>query len=392
MRGVPLRYSFRNLFRRPMRSILTLVGLSLLVGLIVFVGAFGRSIALALRMPGDPQNLMVFSKKAQSVEFGSISPKDLDLMRNDVRDSLERSPDGEPLFSREVFAFTNVRFTDDAKEKGPRGIVLGIESALAPHVLASFNMLEGRMPEEDEYEIAVGRGAASKMRVPAEALALGREVFIRNEVFTVVGRFETPGAICESWMLTAPNDLKLATKRSDFSIARMKVRPGVDLDALGKKLSLDESYQVHVMRETEYNRDFIAGFRRFQNFSILLAVVLALGGIITGMITMHNAVSGRIREIGVLRVLGFNKTKILIAFMIEAISLSLAAGILGSIIGWLTNGLPIQVPFAASFPLVVDWPMAAIGVGTAVLMGVLGLLFPILKALRHHAVDAMRAV
>jgi len=391
MRGVPLRYSFRNLFRRPMRTVLTLIGLSLLVGLIVFVGAFGRSIAMALRMPGDPQNLMVFSKKAQSLEFGSIAPETLATLRNDVIDDIDRGPDGQPLFSREVFAFTNVRFTDDAKERGPRGIVLGIEAALAPHVLAGFRLLEGRMPQADEYEIAVGRGAPAKMRVDDSLLAIGSQVFLRNEVFTVVGRFETPGAICESWLLTAPNDLKLTTNRSDFSIARMKVRPGVDLDALARKLE-EKSFEVHVIRETVYNRDFISGFRRFQSFSILLALVLALGGVITGMITMHNAVAGRIREIGILRVLGFNKTKILIAFLIEAVSLSLAAGILGSTVGWLTNGLPIQVPFAASFPLVVDWPMAAIGVGTAVLMGVLGLLFPILKALRHHAVDAMRAV
>ena len=71
--GVPLRYSFRNLRRRPGRTALTLVGLSLIVALIVFLVAFGRSFGLALRLPGDPQNLIVLSKKAQTFEEQTAS-------------------------------------------------------------------------------------------------------------------------------------------------------------------------------------------------------------------------------------------------------------------------------------------------------------------------------
>jgi putative ABC transport system permease protein len=110
------------------------------------------------------------------------------------------------------------------------------------------------------------------------------------------------------------------------------------------------------------------------------------------MNTMHNAVSGRIREIGVLRVLGFGKGRIYLAFLVEALVLCAAAGAIGCLLGWLANGLPMRLPFAAAFPVEVDaWSLAG-GFGAALLMGVLGLAFPMIRALGHPAVDAVRAV
>jgi ABC-type antimicrobial peptide transport system permease subunit len=392
MKGVPLRYSFRNLGRRPTRTLLTLGGLGLLVALIVFVMAFGRSIGLALRLPGDPRNLVVLSKKAQTMELSAIPTSELDLMSADVANDLETGPDGSPLFSREVFHFVTVRTTEDENDEGGRGLMHGMAPHLVEPLLVNFELTEGALPEEGLYQAIVGRGVASKLRVPEERLAVGQSLYVRNEVFEIVGRFEAPGTLMENWIISHPADLSQMLNRQDYSFGRMKVRPDVDMNALATRLSLDERYQVKALPEAEYFADFATGFRHFQEFSILLSIVLAVGGILTGMNTMHNAVSGRIREIGVLRVLGFSKTKIFVAFLLEAVALSLVAGVLGCALGLLTNGLPLRVPFAATFPVVVDLPVMAVGVGAALLMGLLGLAFPLLTALRRPPVDAVRAV
>jgi ABC-type antimicrobial peptide transport system permease subunit len=136
----------------------------------------------------------------------------------------------------------------------------------------------------------------------------------------------------------------------------------------------------------------MSGFGSFTRFAMILAVFLAIGGVLTGMNTMHNAVAGRIREIGVLRVLGFAKGSVFVAFLAEALVLTGAAGIVGCGLGILANGLPIRIPVAASFPLVVDAGALAIGFGSALAMGFLGLAAPMLRALRKPAVDAVRAV
>jgi ABC-type lipoprotein release transport system permease subunit len=389
--GVPLRYSFRNLRRRPGRTALTLVGLSLIVALIVFLVAFGRSFGLALRLPGDPQSLIVLSKKAQTFELSSIPAFELDLMENDVADQLDEGPDGEPLFSKEVYAFIHARLLYDEEEKPRRALIHGLDPALAERLLVGFRIVDGRLPEPGANEIVVGRAVARKLRVPESTLEVDAVVSVRDTMFDVVGRFEAPGTLYENWMITSPSALRLTLGRRDFSFARMKVRPDVDMAALAKRLNLDERYKVRVLPEVEYFAGFTEGFGTFRKFAVFLAFVLGLAGLLTGMNTLHNAVAGRIREIGMLRVLGFGKAKIFLAFLVEAIVLTGAAGVLGTTLAALTNGIPLRIPYA-TFPLVVDETALVTGFGVALLMGVLGLTFPLLRALGKPPVEAMRAV
>ncbi|MHC4862202.1 MAG: ABC transporter permease [Planctomycetota bacterium] len=391
MRGVPLRYSFRNLLRRPGRTLLTLAGLSLVVSLIVFLVAFGRSFGRALRLPGDPQTLIVLSKKAQTFELSSIPAFELDLMENDVAEQLEADPAGDPLFSKEVYAFSHVRLLYDEEEKPRRALIHGIDPKHVERLLMGFRLLEGRLPEPNSNEIVVGRAVARKLRVPEDMLEVESGVKIRDTVYDVVGRFEAPGTLYENWMVTSPGDLSNTLGRRDFSFARMKVLPDVDLAALAKRLNLDERYKVRVLPETEYFADFTEGFGTFQKFAVFLAIVLGVGGLLTGMNTLHNAVAGRIREIGMLRVLGFGKSKVFVAFLVEALVLTGIAGAVGTGLGVLTNGIPLRIPFA-TFPLVVDTTAVLVGFGSALLMGALGLAVPLFRALEKPPVEAVRAV
>jgi putative ABC transport system permease protein len=392
MKGVPLKYSVRNLLRRPARTFLTVLGLSLLTALIVFLVAFGRSFGRALRVPGDPRVLIALSKRAQTFEFSSIKPSDLDLLENSVVDDLDTTPAYVALFSKELFNYASVRLAGDAPGSSREGLVHGIRPELAAALLPGFVLTEGRLPVSGRNEVISGRNAASRLRAPASSLAPGSKIALGdNEEFTVVGRFKAPGTIYENWILADPEDLRQTLRRTDYSFARLKVKEGVDVKALGEKLSQDERYELRVLPEEVYFADFAAGFSHFEQFAVLLAVVLAVAGILTGMNTLHNSVVGRIREIGTLRVLGFSKAKVFVAFLFEAVLLTGIAGLVGCGVGLLSHGLPVRVPVAATFPIVVDAVALAAGMTAALAMGVLGLLFPMLRALRMAAPEAVRA-
>ncbi|MEN8148597.1 MAG: ABC transporter permease, partial [Planctomycetota bacterium] len=363
--GVPLKYSFRNLLRRPVRTGLTVAGISLLVGLIVFLSAFGRSVAGAVRIPGDPQNLIVLSKKAQSFEFSSIPASELDVMAVDIDEELEAGPDGGALLSSEVYHFLNATLAGDPAGEPRRAILHGIDPDYAPVMLSGFRLTAGTMPEEGEFQLLVGRAVPQKLRAKPEWLGIGTKITIRDQEYTVSGTFETPGVLYENWLICHPEDLRTTLSRQDYSFGRMRVAKGVDMDALASRLNLDERYGVRVLRETEYFADFNEGFDQFQNFAVLLAVFLGFAGVLSGMNTMHNAVVGRIREIGVLRVLGFGKTKVFVAFLIESLALTGAAGVLGMLIGLAADGVPVRVPIAAAFKVEVDPVSLAIGFGAA---------------------------
>jgi ABC-type antimicrobial peptide transport system permease subunit len=392
IRGVPLRYSVRNLWRRPWRTAMTLFGLSLLVALIVFLAAFGRSVSRTLRLPGHPQQLVVLSKKAQTFEFSSIPAAELDLMESDVLDQLETGEFGEPLFSREVYHFVLVRLEKDPAKQELRSLMLGIDPDLAERMIEGFEVVEGDPPEPEANQVMVGRAVAGKLRVPESMLSVGSKMHLRDMELTVSGIFEARGTIAENWILLPQDDLKNALGRRDYSFTRMRVKEGVDMEALAERLNLDERYSVRVIPEVTYFADFTSGFDHFQRFAMLVALVLCMGGILTGMNTMHNAVAGRIREIGTLRVLGFTKFRIFLAFLMESLLLCGLAGVIGALLGTLANGLPVRIPVAATFPLTVDGGAMVVGIVSALLMGLLGILFPMARALRKSAVEAVRAV
>jgi putative ABC transport system permease protein len=112
--------------------------------------------------------------------------------------------------------------------------------------------------------------------------------------------------------------------------------------------------------------------------------------------TMYAAVAGRAREIGTLRALGFSRRSILTSFILESVLLCLMGGVLGCLATLPLHGFTSgtanwatfsEITFAFRFgPLVLG-----LGMGMALLMGVVGGLFPALRAVRLDIVSALRS-
>ena len=73
--------------------------------------------------------------------------------------------------------------------------------------------------------------------------------------------------------------------------------------------------------------------------SVIVAVVMALGGIFGVMNTMFAAVAQRIKDIGVMRILGFKRWQVLVSFLLESLVIAIAGGLLGLLLGSLCHGL-----------------------------------------------------
>ena len=65
---------------------------------------------------------------------------------------------------------------------------------------------------------------------------------------------------------------------------------------------------------------------------------MAVGGVFGVMNTMFAAISQRIKDIGVLRILGFARWQILVSFFLESLVLALVGGLLGCALGSLADG------------------------------------------------------
>ena len=113
---------------------------------------------------------------------------------------------------------------------------------------------------------------------------------------------------------------------------------------------------------------------------------------------MFAAVSQRIKDIGVLRVLGYKRWQILISFLFESLLIAILGGGAGFALGSLVHGLE-QTGFMSAgagggktvvFKMLIDGTVIAYAVGFTLIMGILGGLLPAWTAMRQKPLDAMR--
>jgi len=119
---------------------------------------------------------------------------------------------------------------------------------------------------------------------------------------------------------------------------------------------------------------------------IVAAITLVVGGVGI-MNSMLANVQSRTHEIGIRKALGATRREIRLQFLTEAVFLSLAGGVLGTIVGL---GIPITVGLLTPYDIPVGWLAAPIALATSVIVGVIFGTVPANRAARLNPVDTLK--
>jgi putative ABC transport system permease protein len=122
----------------------------------------------------------------------------------------------------------------------------------------------------------------------------------------------------------------------------------------------------------------------------VLVIAAAITLIVSGVGIMNSMlanVQARIREIGIRKALGATSREIRMQFLTEAVFLSLAGGIVGTILGL---GIPISIRLLTPYKIPVGWVAAPIALATSVIVGVIFGTVPANRAARLNPVDTLK--
>jgi ABC-type antimicrobial peptide transport system permease subunit len=116
------------------------------------------------------------------------------------------------------------------------------------------------------------------------------------------------------------------------------------------------------------------------------------------MNTMFAAISQRIKDIGVLRILGYSGPQVMLAFLFEALLLAVLGGLLGCAAGAIGDGCTANSIISSGagggksvvLRMTVDTPILLAGMATALIMGLLGGLLPAINATFIRPLEALR--
>jgi putative ABC transport system permease protein len=125
-------------------------------------------------------------------------------------------------------------------------------------------------------------------------------------------------------------------------------------------------------------------------FSLFLLLVSAIS-LIVGAIVIANimfiAVNERKPEIGIRRAVGARKQDILSQFLMEAVSIAVIGGVLGTVAGFL--GLKILSAFM-KMPNAIIWQPIALALLSAIIVGLLAGIEPARRAAHLNPIDALK--
>jgi len=126
----------------------------------------------------------------------------------------------------------------------------------------------------------------------------------------------------------------------------------------------------------------------------MLTIVLTLAAFVTLIVSgvgimnsMLANVQARIREIGIRKAMGATSHEIRMQFLTEAVFLSLAGGIVGTLLGL---ALPLSVRFLTPFTIPINPWSAVIALSTSVIVGVIFGTLPANRAARLDPVETLK--
>lgn len=359
---------WKNLLRRPMRTALTAAGVSIGVGLIVAL----LSITAGVR---NTANQLIHLGRA---DFGLFQSGTSDLTRSILPQSLESGIAKEPgvqMVAGLRLYITNVNGQSSF-------LVLGMQPGQFPW--KRLVVEHGRLPRSGE--VVVGDSALKTLNVD-----LGGNVAIGKRVFAVAGIYHTGDPFEDNGVVMQLSELQKLTKRPrEVTTIAITVAPGrpsrTVANEIAKKFTnvapLAEPGQA-VKVDTSSRLLISAGWI----FSLLALIVGGIGV----MNTMAMSVFERTREIGILRAIGWPAYRIAALIVSEAVGICLLALGIGLGVGVLAAHFFTSYGLISTF-VKPDFTAGVFAWGLAFSLGVgiLGAIYPVLRAIRLTPVDALR--
>jgi putative ABC transport system permease protein len=414
---VPLGYSFRNLMVRWRTTLLTTLAFTLVVGLMTVMLAFVNGMYSITKGSSVAGNIMVLSDGALDEAFSDLGHGDIDLLANRdyVRKTKTSSGDREldvPMLSWELYQVVNQPLAQKSEGGRSRRMVQlrGVEDPELAGMIHQLTLHDGSRwfdkgagvqavaggGNEQYVQAVLGEGIAREMGRDAgkPTLAVGDTFSLGPRQWVVVGVMNSAGKTFDSEVWAKRKVAGEMLRKDSRSTAVFRVADGLDPEQVAKQMTQEfKSPAIIAQTETTYFESLSSTNKQFLYMIVVVAALMAVGGIFGVMNTMFAAVAQRTREIGMLRILGFARWQVLVAFFLEAILLSVIGGLLGCAIGWWCNGLSATSQMnskSVMLKLVVDARIIGAGMAFSIIMGCLGGLLPALSAIRLKMLDSLR--
>ncbi len=375
-----------SLPRRWGASSVVVIGIAGVVGVLVAMLAMGEGFQATLKGTGSDDRAIILRGGSQA-ETNSVIVRD-QVPLISALDGIAKDSSGRALVSAELSQVVNLPSRSDGTDANAQLRGVGEQ---AWELRPQLKIVEGRKFRPGLRELVVGQGAMQQFR----GITVGQQLQLANQSWTVVGKFAS-GDSHDSELWADGEVLASTYNRQSFQSATVKLDGKDGFKRLKAALAADPRLKLDVLTTRDYyskQSEQLSTLIRI--LGLVIGSIMAVGAVFGALNTMFAAVAGRAREIATMRALGFRGVPVVIAVMMETMLLALLGGLLGAAIAWLVfNGYQVstlgsnfsQVVFQFRVSPELLWS----GLKWALGIGLVGGLFPALRAARLPVTEALR--
>jgi putative ABC transport system permease protein len=387
-----LQMTWKNFRNRKVRSLLTILGIVIGVATIVALISIGQGLQNAI----TEQFQKLGTRNLFVVPGGSFGPPTEGFsLSQDTADYIDSIP-GVDYVNSILIRSTTVTYGREDQFL----TVWGQEPEIAERSRSELDIriAEGRDMQKGDRDAAV-IGHKVAYDTFEEEIKIRTSIVINGRTFKVIGILEETGGDTDSNVLI-PLDVarELFNAPTEVNYIVVTINEGINIydmettiaQKLDKRLG-EDTYDIYTPDQILDNIGEFLGV--IQAVLVSIAAISIIVGAVGIMNSMYTSVMERTREIGVMKSIGAGNGQVMTIFLIEAGLVGLAGGVIGVIIGLLMAKATEIGAKLGGFMLLsvrIDPMVVLLGLGIAVIIGMISGFFPALRASRLKPVEALR--
>jgi putative ABC transport system permease protein len=374
------RVAFLGIAQRKWSALVLVLSVACVIGVLLSMLSVTAGMLRAYRSGEDPQQAIVLAPENSGRPNGI--PTNLMGIILDAP-GIASSADGHPLGDGEVQMWVPPTGPYVIGSPNLRGIgAAGF--ALHPHL----KLIEGRQFRSGRHEVILGVAAARVFQ-----LRVGDVILLAGGPWPIVGLFTDDGSMLESEVLSDTDTLIADGQTSGYGSVLVKLETPAAFDRFSRWIATNPNLTQLAERQSAYiERTANRNSAFFTALAYAVAVMMALGALFGTVKLMYAAVSARTRELATLRAIGYQPLPVALSVLVETIVLALVGALAGAgAAALLFNGRHVEQARNV-FDLSVSPHLVGVGIVWAIVLALLGGLWPAIGAARRSVTDALRAL
>ncbi|HSV03079.1 MAG TPA: ABC transporter permease [Phenylobacterium sp.] len=376
--------ALRSLPQRLGPSLVTVIGVATVVAVMVCILAIGQGVRRFVDVNAQEDRAVLLPASGASEFAGAFTTADVAVLQS--APGVKRTADGRAMI--QPLAAVGVEVVR-RKDGAPQNEMLRGTGEIGNLMnKPTLHMVQGRIFRAGMHELVVGKTAHDLFR----GLDVGDTIDIRGAPWRVVGIYADEGGIDENSLAGDVETIKAAFGSTTYQSIGVQLASAADYRRFRDWVMSNPQLNAQVKTLGQYYRDQMKQLRVLFDFvGFFVGGVMAVGAAAGAVTTLYAAVDARVREIATLRAIGFDGGSVVVSIIVEALALAIPGALIGVGLAALAfNGRGVDTAGLA-FQASVTPSLALTGVGVALAIGLIGGIFPALRAARLPVAEALRA-